>query len=159
MKASLKIALLAVIAWMTVLPASAHGLLARVRAEGNVIVGIVFYSSGDPAGGEWVQVFDKTKGGAKAAEFAAGPDGAFRFEGVAGHEYLIEVHGDEGHSIELSMAIAQGARAKLVDAPAAPEETGFMALPAWAVLGAILALLSVVALFYRVRGREPVRAG
>ena len=158
MKASLKIALLAVIAWMTVLPASAHGLLARVRAEGNVIVGIVFYSSGDPAGGEWVQVFDKTSG-AKAAEFAADQDGAFRFEGVAGHEYLIEVHGDEGHSIELSMAIAQGARAKLVDAPAAPEETGFLALPAWAVLGAILALLSVVALFYRLRGREAVRAG
>ena len=148
-----RIPLLALIAWMTALPVSAHGLLARVRAEGNVIVGTVFYSSGDPAGGEWVQVFDKTNGGAKATELAAGPDGAFRFEGVAGHEYLIEVHGDEGHSIELAMSIAQGARAKLVDAPAALEESGFADLPAWAVIGAILALLSGVALFYRARGR------
>src|ERR1041384_4130238 len=85
MKAPLKIMLLAVIAWMTALPASAHGLLARVRAEGNVIVGTVFYSSGEPAGGEWVQVYDKSNGNAKAAEFAAGAGGEFRFEGVAGH--------------------------------------------------------------------------
>jgi hypothetical protein len=153
-----KMLLLAVLAWMVALPASAHGLLARVRVEGNLIVGTVYYSSGEPAGGEWVQVFNRSLGGAKVSEFSAGADGAFRFEGVAGNDYLITVHGDEGHSIELSMSIAQGARAKLVDAPAEAGASGLTDLPAWAVIGALLALLSALALFHRARSRGPVRA-
>jgi len=151
-----KVLLCALIAWMLALPASAHGLLARVRLEGNVIVGTAYYSSGEPAGGEWVQVFDQSQGGAKVAEFSAGADGGFRFEGVSGNDYLIEVHGDEGHSIELAISIQKGARAKLVDAPPAPEATSLMDLPAWAVIGGILALLSGVALLFRSRTRRAI---
>src|SRR5688572_1462299 len=123
MRASRKFMAMAMLAWCAVISTvSAHGLLARVRTEGSAIVGTAYYSSGERAGGEWVEIFDASARDAKVAEFSAGADGAFRYEGIAGHQYRIAIHGDEGHFIELSIAIQAGARARLVEDGAEPAE-------------------------------------
>ena len=130
----------------------AHGLLARVRATGETIVGTAYYSSGEVAGGQWVEVFDVTAGGEKVAEFAADANGGFRHPGKAGHRYRLEIHGDEGHSIELEISLASGARASLVDSADAPEESS--GPPAWAVVGGVLLLVSIVAVPFKLRTRS-----
>jgi hypothetical protein len=135
--------------------ALAHGLLARVRTEGAVILGTAYYSSGDPAGGEWVEFFDVSAGDAKVAAFPADPGGNFRFEGVAGHAYRVAVHGDEGHFIELQISLQAGARAKLVEPESAPKQVESEAPPAWAVVGGVLLLVSLAAAPYRLRKRRP----
>ena len=152
MQATRRFAAMTMLAWCVLLTAaSAHGLLARMRTEGEAIVGTAYYSSGERAGGEWVEIFDTSRGDTKVAEFSAGADGTFRYEGEAGHTYRIAIHGDEGHFIELSMVVETGARAHLVEDQAKPFEAGVDDLPAWLVVGVILALVSLMAVFYRAR--------
>lgn len=155
-KPAVYVALTCCALWVT---ASAHGLLARVRTDGNVILGTAFYSSGERAAGDWVEIFDVTANERKVAEFSSAPDGSFRFEGIVGHRYRIAIHGEEGHSIDLSIAIEQGARAHLVENQGESAESSLAQLPAWLVVGCALVLTSLVAGLYRLRdftrGRRP----
>jgi hypothetical protein len=135
--------------------AFAHGLLARVRANGDSFVGTAYYSGGEVAAGEWVEIFDITDGSTKVAEFAADSAGNFRYSGAAGHRYRISVHGDEGHSIELEILFARGARADLVERGAVAP-AGLPDIPAWAVVGGALMIASLVAAPYKLRPRRRI---
>jgi hypothetical protein len=158
MRATMKILVLAALTWSVVLAsASAHGLLARVRTDGNVIVGTVYYSSGERAAGDWVEIFDVSADERKVAEFSSGADGSFRHEGIAGHQYRIAISGEEGHSIELSIAIQEGARAKLVDDQVETAGSSVSEWPAWLVVGGVLLLTSLFAVFFRIRDFARVR--
>jgi hypothetical protein len=151
MRAALRLVVLATLAWSVILDsASAHGLLARVRTDGNVIVGTAFYSSGERAAGDWVEIFD-VSGEQKVAEFSSEPDGTFSYQGTPGHRYRIAIHGEEGHSIELSIAIQQGARASLVEDQVEPAASSLSEFPAWLVVGGALTITSLLAVFYRFR--------
>jgi hypothetical protein len=137
--------------------AFAHGLLARVRANGDTLVGTAYYSSGEVAGGEWVEIFDITGDEVKVAGFAADADGNFLHAGAPGHRYRISVHGDEGHSIDLEISLARGARANLVERGAI-SPAGLPEIPAWAVVGGALLIASLVALPFKFRQRRRILA-
>lgn len=152
MRAPGKFAALMLLAWCVLADrVSAHGLLARVRTEGPAIVGTAYYSSGERAGGEWVEIFDASSGDAKVAEFSSAADGSFRYDGTAGHRYRVAIHGDEGHFIELSIVVQAGARARLIEDQPSPASTSLADLPAWLVVGGALALTTLLAMFFRVR--------
>jgi hypothetical protein len=142
----------ALLLWTCAGSAHAHGLLARVRVVGDDLVGFVYYSSGDAAGGEWVELYDRDAGRAKVGAVTADSTGMFRFDATAGHRYRIVVSGDEGHTIELEIGVAAGAQP--VDEVAAPKREF---APAWQVLGVILIVLTLFALSHRWGARRRAR--
>jgi hypothetical protein len=128
-----------------------------VRAYGNTLVGTAYYTTGDVARGQWVEIFDVTDNDAKVAAFAADAAGNFRYAGTAGHRYRIAVHGDEGHGLELEISLASGARANLVERGAAePEDVSD--IPAWAIVGGTLLVASLVAVPFKLRQRRRILA-
>ena len=132
-------------------PALAHGFLVSVRGEGTVISGRVYYSDGAPGAGEFVELRDLTDGAQPARSGTTDTAGTFRFDGVAGHRYALIAHGEEGHTTEMEITLRAGERGRLVDAPA-PAGLPWPP-PAWAVIGAVLLLSTIPALWLRRRGR------
>lgn len=133
-------------------PAFAHGLLVSVRGEGSDIVGRVYYSDGTAGAGEFVELRDLTQPDSAAQSAAADARGAFRFPGVQGRLYAVVAHGEEGHTTEMQLTLVAGERGRLVEAPS--PTAGFRAPPAWAVVGGLLLLSAIPALWLR-RRRSP----
>ncbi len=134
-------------------PALAHGLLVKVRGEDNAISGTVYYSNGTPGAGEWVQLTDLTHPTVPPQGINAGPDGSFRFVGVPGRQYRVVVQGDEGHSVTSELTLAAGARGQFVDDDA-PTTSSWTTPPAWLVIGGLLLLSIIPAVWLRRRGKR-----
>lgn len=150
-------AVISLVLWAAMAPvALAHGLLISVRGEGAQVTGKIYYSNGQAGAGEWVQLFDLTEPGAKPLAMASSPDGSFRFAGAAGHRYRVTASGDEGHVVDSEITLAPGARGRFVERQsdvAAIGGGGFKAPPAWALLGGLLALSMIPALWWRSRSQ------
>jgi len=95
-----KILFAAVLLLLPVTSALAHGMQLSVRADGATVRGTVSYSDGEPAAGEWIQMFDLTRPATAPQQTNTAVDGNFSFPGIAGREYRIEVTGQESHSLE-----------------------------------------------------------
>lgn len=132
-------------------PALAHGFLVSMRGEGTTISGRVYYSDGTPGAREFVELRDVTDASRPLQTGATDQAGAFRFTGVAGHRYALIAHGEEGHTTEMLLTLASGARGKLVDV-AGPSKSSW-APPAWALIGGALLLSMLPALWLRRRGK------
>ena len=138
-------------------PALAHGLLISVRGDGKSVSGTLYYSNGKPGAGEWVEMFDQAQPAAKPQAMATLADGSFRFQGIAGHSYRIVASGEEGHSVESRIVLGEQTRGQFVDTdPTAPPKPGFRLPPAWALLGGVLELSILPALWLRRRRTIPV---
>ena len=132
-------------------PALAHGLLMQARSEGAAIVGTVYFSNGQRAGGVWVELFDMAPPGAAAATVQTGTDGSFRLPGPPARRYEVRATGDEGHTASVTIAATgDGTRGIMIDDAAEPAQ-GLADLPAWAVFGGLLALSTLPALWLRRR--------
>lgn len=146
--------LLTLLALASAAPAFAHGLLVQVRGEASAVTGRVYYSDGAPGAGEFVELRDLTEPARPVLSGATDPQGGFRFPGVPGHAYAVVVHGEEGHTTEMRLTLASGERGRLVDTPTpASAEGGFAWPPAWMLIGALLLLSTLPALWLRMRGR------
>ncbi|MDQ3039041.1 MAG: carboxypeptidase-like regulatory domain-containing protein [Pseudomonadota bacterium] len=141
--------------WMLLLTASAfaHGLLVKVRGEGNTVSGTVYYSNGTPGAGEWVQLTDLSHPAMPPQGVNAGPDGSFRFVGIQERRYRIVVAGEEGHSVTSELTLTEGARGQFVDDDA-PAKRGWTTPPAWLVIGGLLLLSIIPAVWLRRRGKR-----
>lgn len=140
--------------------ALAHGLLMKLEREGDAIAGTLYYSNGQRAGGEWIELFDEARPGAAVQTIRTQGDGSFRLHGEQGHRYRVRASGEEGHEITMTIAFdGAQARGKMVGGPqeegAAPSEAE--AVPAWAVLGGLLALSAIPALWLRRRAPAATR--
>lgn len=129
-------------------PALAHGLLMKLQARGSAITGELYYSNGQRAGGEWLELFEEAAPATALNTIKSNPDGTFRFEGKPGGQYRVRASGDEGHEIVSSITLDANARGRTVDVSPAEED-----VPAWAWLGGFLLLSTVPALFLRRRSR------
>jgi hypothetical protein len=139
-------------------PAFAHGLLVSARSDGDTVAGRVYYSDGAPGAGEYVEFRDLTDPARPARTAAADATGGFRFPGVPGHRYAVIAHGEEGHTTELQVELRAGERARLSDA--APADAAGLSLPpAWMLIGALLLLSTVPALWLRARRNRPADLG
>jgi len=132
-------------------PALAHGLLMKLRSQDSALVGELYYSNGTRAGGEWIEITD-LDGAPAPLVLQTGPEGAFRQASLPGHRYSVKAMGEEGHEIVMTITADDAARGAMHDdAPASqdPPEP----LPAWALIGGMLLLSAIPALWFRRRDR------
>ena len=129
-------------------PACAHGLLVSIHGEGGIIFGKVFYSNGDIGAGQYDELTDLDRPGSTPQTGKTAADGSFRFEGIPGHHYRFMTEGEEGHTSEMRITLAEGAKGRFVDHDAVIRP---YTPPAWLVIGGLLALISVPVLWVRSR--------
>lgn len=143
-------ALLALTMMCAAMPAWAHGLLMKLRAEGAAVAGEVYYSNGTKAAGEWVEVKNLTDPSVATQTLQTDPEGRFHVPGSVGHRYLVVAIGEEGHSIEMEMTLAPGARGQLLE-DGAPVEAPGEDYPAWAIIGGLMLVSAGPALWLQRR--------
>lgn len=90
---------------LTAAPAQAHKLRAFAMAEGPVISGYAYFSTGSRAGGATVTVTEG--GGAPVATLTTDDAGAFRFEARRRVDHVIEVDAGDGHLTTIILAGAE----------------------------------------------------
>lgn len=131
-------------------PLFAHGLLMKLDGRDNRIEGRLYYSNGTHAGREWVEISDHA-GPPTPDTIQTGPDGRFTYTGRQGHRYLVRAIGEEGHEISMDITLAEQTRGHMIESPAEKAMAQDGGLPAWAVIGGLLALSAIPALMLRKR--------
>jgi len=148
---------LAIAALALAAPASAHGLLVAVQSESNAVTGRVYYSDGAPGAGEFVELRDLSAPASPTLSASTDGEGRFRFAGAPGHRYAVIAHGEEGHTTEMRVTVADGQRGRLTEKPSADGD-GMPGLPpAWLVIGITLLVSAGFALWLRMRGGSKSR--
>jgi len=124
---------------MLLLPgmAAAHGLLLDAKHVGDRIEGTVYYSNGELAVRESVELLDLSAPNATAVAGETDEAGKFSFAAADGHRYRISAYAAEGHGVDIEIDAVANARPKLIEMEAAAEEQSWMP-PAWAVIGFLL---------------------
>jgi len=142
-----------VLAWVLAAsgPAWAHGLLMKLRSEDSALVGELYYSGGTRAGGEWIEVTD-LDGSAAPVVFQTGAEGEFRQAATPGHRYSVKAMGEEGHEIIMTITVGDAARGTMQD-EATDSEESTDTLPAWALVGGLMLMSVLPALWFRRRDR------
>lgn len=115
----------------------AHGLLLDAKHVGDKIEGTVYYSNGELAVRESVELLDLSTPNGAAAAGETDSDGKFSFPVTAGHRYRISAYAAEGHGVDIEIDAVADARAQLIETEAAAQEQSWMP-PAWAVIGVLL---------------------
>lgn len=119
--------------------ATAHGLLLDAESDGNTVRGTVYYSNGDLAVRESVELLDLSTPNAAPVSAQTDDDGRFHFPTVANHRYRVSAYGEEGHSVEVELDAKPESRPELIENGAA-EGSALWPPPAWAVIGGALLL-------------------
>ena len=135
--------------------ACAHGLLLDAESDGRTITGTVYYTSGELAVQESVELLDLSTPNASAVPSKTDDAGHFSFPVTESHRYRISAYGDEGHSVDVELDASPKSRPALIEKEA-PGATTDWTPPAWAVIGGLLLLSLVPAAFARSRKRVTV---
>lgn len=124
---------------MLLLPglAAAHGLLLDAKHVADKIEGTVYYSNGELAVREPVELLDLSTQSATAVAGETDDAGKFSFPVVDGHRYRVSAYAAEGHGVDIEIDARANARPELIEMTAAAEEQSWMP-PAWAVIGFLL---------------------
>jgi hypothetical protein len=132
------------------LAANAHGLLLDADTDGQVITGRVYYTNGDIAVGESLELRDLSTVSSAPVPSKTDGNGTFSFPVTAGHRYRVSAYGEEGHTVDVEIDAVAKARPTLVETDTSAKEESLMP-PAWAVVGGLLVLSLVPVLLKRVR--------
>jgi hypothetical protein len=116
---------------------AAHGLLLDAENHGDTIVGTVYYSNGELAVRESVELLDLSTANATPVAGTTDDDGKFSFPVIAQHRYRISAYGGEGHGVDVEIEAMADARPTLIEEDSAAQVWSSTP-PAWAVIGAIL---------------------
>lgn len=149
--------LVARIQWMVclmfMLPglAAAHGLLLDAKHVGDKIEGTVYYSNGELAVRESVELLDLSTPNVTAAVADTDDAGKFSFPVTDGHRYRVSAYAAEGHGVDVEIDAVADARPTLIEKEAAAEEQSWLP-PAWAVIGFLLLASLVPVVISRRRG-------
>lgn len=125
----------------------AHGLLMTVEREDGRIVGTAYFTNGEKAAAQAVELIDLDSPGAKPVNAVTDSSGEFQFSAIASHRYQVSVFGEEGHEVQMELVAGEKSRPRLIEANANVDESSF-GLPAWAVIGSLL-LLSLIPAFFK----------
>jgi hypothetical protein len=129
--------------------AAAHGLLLDAENHGDAITGTLYYSNGELAVREPVELLDLSTPAAVPLTGETDDAGKFSFPVTANHRYRISAYGGEGHGVQVEIDAAVNARPQLIDSGAAADSSSWVP-PAWAVIGLLL-LVSMVPIFVAKR--------
>ncbi len=130
--------------------AAAHGLLLDAKHVGDKIEGTVYYSNGELAVRESVELLDLSTSNGTAVAGETDNDGKFSFPVKEGHRYRVSAYAAEGHGVDVEIEAVANARPKLIEKAAAAEEQSWLP-PAWAVIGFLLLASLVPAVLSRRR--------
>lgn len=122
--------------------AFAHGLLLDARHVGERIEGTVYYTNGELAVREAVELLDLSTPGSAVVTGETDDSGRFSFPVTSGHRYRISAYAAEGHGVDIEIDAVANAKPRLIEDEAAAEQ-GDGLPPAWAVIGLLL-LASIV---------------
>jgi hypothetical protein len=117
--------------------AAAHGLLLDAKHVGDKIEGTVYYSNGELAVRESVELLDLSTPNATAAVGESDSAGKFSFTVTNGHRYRVSAYAAEGHGVDVEIEAIANSRPTLIEKEAATEEQSWLP-PAWAVIGFLL---------------------
>jgi len=129
---------------------AAHGLLLDAESDGATIWGSLYYSSGELAVFESIELLDLTTPGATPVQSKTDENGKFSFPVTASNRYRVSAYGEEGHSVEVELVATPKAKPQLIENEAASEEASGLP-PAWALIGGGLLLSLITALLWRKR--------
>jgi hypothetical protein len=101
--------------------AGAHGLLLDAESHGDTITGKVYYSNGELAVREPVELLDLSAGNATPISGETEDAGRLSFLVQPDHRYRISAYGEEGHGVDGELLAANDAKPTLIDHDAAPE--------------------------------------
>jgi hypothetical protein len=121
--------------------AFAHGLLLDAKHVGDRIEGTVYYTNGELAVREAVELLDLSSPGSAVVAGETDDSGKFNFPVTAGHRYRISAYAAEGHGVDIEIDAVANAKPRLIEDETAEESDGLP--PAWAVIGVLL-LASIV---------------
>lgn len=130
--------------------AFAHGLLLDARHVGDRIEGTVYYSNGELAVREPVELLDLSDPDGAAVAGETDDAGKFSFPVTAGHRYRVSAYAAEGHGVDIEIEATADARPKLIETEAAADEQSWMP-PAWMVIGLLLLASMVPVVISRQR--------
>jgi len=144
----------AFIALMFFLPGlvAAHGLLLDAKHVGDKIEGTVYYSNGELAVRESVELLDLATPNAAAVVADTDDAGKFSFPVTEGRRYRISAYAAEGHGVDIEIDAVANARPKLIEKEAAAAGEQSWMPPAWAVIGFLLLASLVPVVLSRRRG-------
>ena len=117
--------------------AAAHGLLLDAKHVGDKIEGTVYYSNGELAVHESVELLDLSTSNATAVAGETDAAGKFSFPATDGHRYRVSAYAAEGHGVDIEIEAVANARPQLIEKQSAAEESNWIP-PAWAVIGLLL---------------------
>lgn len=117
--------------------ALAHGLLLDAKHVDEGIAGTLYYSNGELAVRESVELLDLSTPSATAVAGETDDAGKFSFPVVSGHRYRVSAYAAEGHGVDVEIEAVANARPQLIENEAAAPEASWLP-PAWAVIGALL---------------------
>ncbi|MBL8270852.1 carboxypeptidase-like regulatory domain-containing protein [Steroidobacter sp.] len=115
----------------------AHGLLLDAKHVHDRIEGTVYYSNGELAVRESVELLDLTTPITTAAVAETDDAGKFSFPVTSGHRYRVSAYAAEGHGVDVEIEAVANARPQLIENEAATAEQSWLP-PAWAVIGLLL---------------------
>lgn len=118
--------------------AFAHGLLLDAKHVGEHIEGTVYYSNGELAVRESVELLDLSTPNASAVAAETDDAGKFKFPVASGHRYRISAYAAEGHGVDVEIEAVADARPRLIEMESAATEEQSWLPPAWAVIGLLL---------------------
>lgn len=130
--------------WMTyvslLLPclAFAHGLLLDAKHVGDRVEGTVYYSNGELAVREAVELLDLTAPNSTAVAGETDDAGKFSFPVTAGHRYRVSAYAAEGHGVDVEIEATARARPQLIETEIETAAQDQWLPPAWAVIGLLL---------------------
>lgn len=132
--------------------AQAHGLLLSLENQGARIVGNAYFTNGERAATQPVEVLDLDAPSSTPVALTTDAQGSFGFDARSGHRYRVSVFGEEGHDVQMELTAGSDERAALIDEKPA-EDTSWLP-PAWAVIGGglLLSLVPVALNRFRRRG-------
>lgn len=132
--------------------AAAHGLLLDAKHVGDHIEGTVYYSNGELAVRESVELLDLATPNAAAVVADTDDAGKFSFPVTEGHRYRISAYAAEGHGVDVEIEAVANARPTLIENEAAAAAEQSWMPPAWAVIGFLLLASLVPVVISRRRG-------
>src|SRR5687768_1665273 len=95
--------------------AFAHGLLLDAKHVGDHIEGTVYYTNGELAVRESVELLDLFTAKATAVIAETDDAGKFKFPVASGHRYRISAYAAEGHGVDVEIEAVADARPRLID--------------------------------------------
>ena len=131
--------------------AVAHGLLLDAKHVGDHIEGTVYYSNGELAVRESVELLDLSTPNGTAVAAETDDAGKFSFPVLAGHRYRISAYAAEGHGVDIEIEAVADARPRLIETEATANQEQSWLPPAWAVIGLLLLVSMVPVAFARRR--------